>query len=79
MINNNIITEQGLYNGKMGTVEAVIYEKGVYPPKLPKAVIVKVDGEEKINKSFCFNKETNLVVIEPMRQLKADNMNVSRT
>ena len=43
MLTTNLWTTQGLTNGATGIVKDIIYKKGQGPPKLPEAVIVRMD------------------------------------
>lgn len=70
MINNNMKTSYGLYNGKIGTVKSIIYEENTYPPDLPKAVILEVEGDEEIPRNLCYKGLPNHIIIEPMQKYK---------
>lgn len=44
MLRSNLSVEQGLVNGALGHVHAILYEEGTQPPSLPNAVLVQFDA-----------------------------------
>lgn len=44
MLRRNLCTEGGLVNGTIGTVQAIVYNNGVVPPKQPAYILVDFDS-----------------------------------